>query len=133
MSDKKMNLSIATPDRKFYEGEVDMVIVSTTSGEIGILPSHMPLVSILEIGKVDIKVDNEVKVAAINKGFIQVSESGVSIFTDSAEWPGEIDLERAKEAKKRAEDRLKAKANLDTARAENALKRAINRIDLKNN
>ena len=129
MSNNKLKLNIVTPNRNFYSGDVNMIIVKTVDGEIGILPNHLPLVSILDIGMIDIKNDSEEKSATINMGFIQVVDNEVSIFTDSAEWPDEIDIDRAREAKERAERRLKEKADeLDIDRAELALRRAINRI-----
>ena len=132
MSDKKMKLNIVTPSRNFYDGEASMVIVKTVDGEIGIMPDHIPLVSILDVGMVDIKDGQTEKSATVNMGFIQVVNNEVSIFTDSAEWPEEIDLSRAQSAKERAEQRLKEKAaDLDQRRAELALKRALNRINAK--
>ncbi|MCQ2978561.1 MAG: F0F1 ATP synthase subunit epsilon [Clostridia bacterium] len=132
MSDKKIKLNIVTPSRNFYDGEANMVIVKTVDGEVGIMPDHIPLVSILDVGMVDIKEGNEIKSATVNMGFIQVVNNEVSIFTDSAEWPEEIDIDRAKSAKERAEQRLKEKAaDLDQKRAELALKRALNRINAK--
>ena len=129
MNNNKLKLNIVTPNRNFYNGDVNMIIVKTVDGEIGILPNHLPLVSILDIGMIDIKNDSEEKSATINMGFIQVVDNEVSIFTDSAEWPDEIDIDRAREAKERAERRLKEKADeLDIDRAELALRRAINRI-----
>ncbi|MCQ2749616.1 MAG: F0F1 ATP synthase subunit epsilon [Clostridia bacterium] len=129
MSDKKLKLNIVTPNRSFYDGDASAVIVKTIDGEVGILPNHQPLVSVLDIGMIDIKNDSDIKSATINMGFIQVVDNEVSIFTDSAEWPDEIDLDRAKAARERAEQRLKEKSDdLDFKRAELALKRAINRI-----
>ena len=129
MSDKKLKLNIVTPNRNFYDGEANMVIVKTVDGEIGIMPDHIPLVSILDVGMVEIKDGNQEKSATVNMGFIQVVNNEVSIFTDSAEWPEEIDLNRAQSAKERAEQRLKEKsADLDVKRAELALRRALNRI-----
>ena len=129
MNNNKLKLNIVTPNRNFYNGDVNMIIVKTVDGEIGILPNHLPLVSILDIGMIDIKNDSEEKSATINMGFIQVVDNEVSIFTDSAEWHDEIDIDRAREAKERAERRLKEKADeLDIDRAELALRRAINRI-----
>ena len=129
MSDKKLKLNIVTPNRSFYDGDASAVIVKTIDGEVGILPNHQPLVSVLDIGMIDIKNDSDIKSATINMGFIQVVDNEVSIFTDSAGWPDEIDIDRAKAARERAEQRLKEKADdLDFKRAELALKRAINRI-----
>ncbi|HAN09795.1 MAG TPA: F0F1 ATP synthase subunit epsilon [Clostridiales bacterium] len=129
MSDKKIRLQISTPDRDFYNGDVDMVVVKSVTGEMGILPHHLALATILDVGILKIKNENVEKQAVLNGGFMEIKNSVVSILTDSAEWPEEIDLERAKQAKERAEERLKMKdADIDFDRAEFALKKAINRI-----
>ncbi len=126
----KLQIEISTPDKNFFEGEADMLIAKASTGEIGILSKHAPLMTILDIGVLRIKEGNEEKNAIINSGFMEVKNDKVSIFTDSAEWPGEVDIERAKKAKERAEARLKAKQDdIDIFRAEMALKRAINRIN----
>lgn len=132
MEEKKLKVNIATPDKKFYESDADMIIVKTINGEIGIMPNHLPIVSVLDVGIAEIKNGNDIKKATINMGFIQMVNNKINIFTDSAEWPEEIDFERAAEAKKRAEQRLAQKnAENDQRRAELALKRAINRMSLK--
>lgn len=129
MSLKKINLKITTPDKNFFQGEVDMVILRAKSGEIGILPNHAPLVTVLDIGSIRIKQGEDEKKAVLNEGFLKVSKNQVDIFTDSAEWPDEIDKERARRAKERAERRLAQKeSSMDYERVNLALKRAINRI-----
>lgn len=122
-------LEIVTPDRKFYEDEVDMVVVRTTAGDLGILKNHMSLVSPLAVGAVKIKKNGEYLEAACAGGFVQVRQDKATIITDSAEWPAEIDVERAKKAAERAEDRLKTKSSeIDIVRAQAALDRALNRL-----
>ncbi|HCC08319.1 MAG TPA: F0F1 ATP synthase subunit epsilon [Clostridiales bacterium] len=129
MSDKKLRLQISTPDRDFYDDDVDMVVVKSVTGEMGILPHHLALATILDIGSLKIKSGNVDKLAILNGGFMEIKNNTVSILTDSAEWPEEIDIERAKQAKERAEERLRARdADIDFDRAEFALKKAINRI-----
>lgn len=124
-------LEIVTPDRKFFEDEVEMVIVRGTEGDIGILKNHIPLVTPLDIGMVRIKQGNDFKDATIASGYVEIRKEKTTIVTDSAEWPEEIDLERAEEAKKRAEQRMKSsKDEIDTIRAEIALRKAINRINI---
>lgn len=124
-------LEIVTPDRKFFEGEAEMVIVKTVEGDLGIMKNHMALVSPLAIGSVKIKNEGKYKEAACAGGFIQVRGEKAIIITDSAEWPEEIDIERAKAAAERAEDRLrKTGSDIDVARAKVALKRALNRMKI---
>ncbi|MEW9123145.1 MAG: F0F1 ATP synthase subunit epsilon [Thermotaleaceae bacterium] len=123
-------LEIVTPDRKFYEDEVEMVIVRTTEGDLGILKNHTSLVSPIAIGVIRIKKDGVFTEAPCAGGFVQVRKDKTTIITDSAEWPEEIDVERAKRAVERAEGRLKnAQANVDVARAQAALERALNRLN----
>jgi F-type H+-transporting ATPase subunit epsilon len=122
-------LEIVTPDRKFYEDDVDMVVVRTTAGDLGILKNHMSLVSPLAVGTIKIKKNGEQLEAACAGGFVQVRQDKTTIITDSAEWPEEIDVDRAKKAAERAEDRLKMKSSeLDMIRAQAALERALNRL-----
>lgn len=132
MSQNSLRVEISTPEKEFYQGEVDMIITKTINGNIGIKAKHAPLVTVLDIGKTVIKEKGKDKVATINGGFLEVKDNVVSIFTDSAEWPNEIDKNRAKEALKRAEMRLRDKKSkdIDFERAELALKRAINRINI---
>ncbi len=103
----QFTLEIVTPDRKFFEDEVEMVIVRGIGGDIGILKNHTPMVTPLSIGKIRIKKDGEIKEAAIAGGYIEITKDKTTVITDAAEWPEEIDVRRAEEAKKRAEQRLK--------------------------
>ena len=121
-------LEIVTPDRKFFEEEVDMVIVRGVEGDLGILKGRAPLVTPLDIGKIKIKQGGKTRIAAIAGGYVEVGKDKTTIISDAAEWPEEIDIERAKEAKERAEERLKRRDNIDVARAEIALRKAVNRI-----
>lgn len=131
---KKFMLEVVTPDRNFFEGETDMVILRTTEGDIGILYDHEPLVAPLRIGSMRIKKeDQSFDFAACSAGFVTVTEDKVTVVVDSAEWVEEIDLERALEAKSRAEKRIQEgnEKGIDVMRARLALERAINRIKLR--
>lgn len=126
-------LEIVTPERAFYEGEVDRVIVRGTEGDIGILKNRSPIATPLKIGKVRIFKDGKEEVAAVAEGYITVIDNKVTIVTDAAEWPHEIDEQRAKQALDRAEKRLESQGrseDIDLVRAEAALKRALNRLDV---
>lgn len=126
-------LEIVTPDRSFFSGEVEMVIVRGIEGDLAILDNRSPLITPLSIGKVRVFEDDKKteRVAAVVNGYISINEEKTTIITDSAEWPEEIDIDRAKEAKKRAEERLKKRSEgTDVLRAELALKRAINRLNI---
>ena len=124
-------LKITACDRVFYEGEVIMVELSTTEGEIGILKRHIPLTAVIAPGVLYIKeTDEEIKVAALISGFIEVLPEQVTVLAEVVEWPQEIDLNRAEEAKVRAERRLAEKAlGTDLNRASLALKRSVARIE----
>lgn len=124
-----LTVNIVTPDGPVYDAQVDMVIAKTVTGEVGILPGHIPMVAPLEIGAVKLKRDGKVEYVAITGGFVEVRPQQVSILTPSAELAESIDAARAKEALRRAEERLQSKQdNVDFKRAELALQRAMNRI-----
>ncbi|MCR5595258.1 MAG: ATP synthase F1 subunit epsilon [Lachnospiraceae bacterium] len=127
----KFNLKIITPDREFYEGDVDMVEFNTIEGEVGIYKGHIPISMIIAPGVLTITVNGESKNAALHSGFVEVLPDSVSILAEIIEWPSEIDVERAQEAKERAETRIRdVLEGTDIARAELALRRAITRINV---
>lgn len=126
------HLRIVTPDRLFFSEDVERVIVRGSEGDLAVLKGRAPIITPLRIGKVRILQDGEERIAAVVDGYISVIEDQTTIVTEAAEWPDEINVERAREAKIRAERRLKErKEHIDVDRAELALKRAINRLDLK--
>ncbi|WP_430708821.1 F0F1 ATP synthase subunit epsilon [Paenalkalicoccus suaedae] len=127
-----MQANVVTPDGSVFSGQVEMVSVRTVTGELGILPNHLPLVALLAIGSVRIKKDSEIHLIAISGGFMEVRPDEVNILAESAELPSDIDVNRARAAKERAEKRLKEakQDNFDFKRAELALKRAVNRLDV---
>lgn len=126
-----MKLQVICPDRMFYEGEVSMVELNTTEGEMGIYPRHIPLTSILSPGILTITEEDGLKNAALHSGFVQILPEKVTIMAEAAEWPEEIDLDRAEAAKERAEQRIREKdGKTDIARAETALLRAVARINV---
>ena len=124
-------VEIITPDRVFYKGEAGMIEFNTEAGEIGVYPRHIPLTTVIRPGIVTIHEEAGEKKAAIHAGFAEILPDKVSLMAEVAEWGDEIDVARAEEAKKRAEERLAAKAEeTDMDRAELALKRAVVRINL---
>lgn len=126
-----MKLQVICPDRMFYEGEVSMVELNTTEGEMGIYPRHIPMTCIIAPGILTITEDGALKNAALHSGFIQILPEKVTILAEAAEWPDEIDLDRAEAARGRAEERIKTRdSKTDIARAETALQRAIARINV---
>lgn len=129
---KTVKVNIVTPDGPVYDSEVAMVIAKTVTGDIGVLPGHIPLVAPLAISAVKLKkADNKTDVVAVSGGFIEVRPDQISILAPSAEKAENIDVARAKAALARAEKRLQSKQqDIDFKRAELALKRAINRINV---
>lgn len=132
MSVNKVKIRIVTPKREMYNGEADMVIFRTVNGDVGVMHGHIPLITVLGYGMLRIIDNNEtVKTASMFGGFVEVDNEGVSILTDTSEWADEIDVQRAEEAKSRAEQRLGGTKidDFDEKRAELALKRAIIRLE----
>ncbi|MCM3390266.1 F0F1 ATP synthase subunit epsilon [Ureibacillus chungkukjangi] len=129
---KTVKVNIVTPDGPVYDSEVAMVIAKTVSGEIGVLPGHIPTVAPLAIGTVTLKKeDGSQELVAVSGGFIEVRPDQISILAPSAELAANIDVNRAKESLARAEQRLQKKQDdIDFKRAELALNRAINRISV---
>ncbi|GEK33275.1 F0F1 ATP synthase subunit epsilon [Kurthia sibirica] len=124
-------VNIVTPDGPVYDSEVSMVSVRTTAGEMGILPGHIPTVAPLNIGVVRLKKDKTTEFVAISGGFVEIRPDKVTILCPSAELADSIDLDRAKEALQRAEQRLSGSENTDVQRAKLSLNRAMNRINVK--
>lgn len=131
MADNLFKLRIITPDRTFYEAEVSMVEFNTTEGEIGILKGHIPLTVVVAPGIITITEESGIKEAALHAGFAEILGDTVVIMAEIIEWPSEIDVERAQEARNRAEERLRTRTpETDIARAETALQRALARINV---
>ena len=127
-----MKLKVVTPTGGFYDGDVSMVELTTTEGEIGIYPDHIPLTAVVAPGVLTIHENGGEKEAALMSGFITILPEQVTIMAEVVEWPDEIDYHRAEEARSRAERRLSSgQADLDVVRAEAALKRALVRLNLR--
>ncbi|MBU7594368.1 F0F1 ATP synthase subunit epsilon [Metabacillus halosaccharovorans] len=128
---KTVLVNVVTPDGPVYDADVEMVSVKAQSGELGILPGHIPMVAPLQIGAVRLKKGSSTEFVAVTGGFIEVRPDKVTILAQAAETADSIDVTRAQAAKKRAEERLNQKTeDIDFKRAELALKRAINRLDV---
>ena len=124
-------LYIITPERKFYEVEASMVELTTREGDIGVYRNHIPMTAIVAPGILKIHQEDGVKEAALMSGFIEILPEKVVIMAEVVEWPGEIDVNRAEEARVRAERRLKElSGEIDIVRAETALKKALIRLSL---
>ena len=130
-------LEIATPDKgEVFAKEINMLIVRSVGGELGILPQHARLLTALVPHAMRIKVDGGETQLFVGGGFMEVTPDKITLLADSAELPDDIDVERAKSAYKRAEERVnayKAKGvtEIDILRAEAALARAKARLLVK--
>lgn len=134
MADESRNfqVEIITPERVFYTGEATMIEFTSVEGDMGVYKNHIPLTTVLAPGIVTITEEGGQKKAAVHSGFAQILGDKVTLLAEIAEWPDEIDWDRAEAAKRRAEERLAAKSeNIDMVRAELALRRALVRISLK--
>jgi F-type H+-transporting ATPase subunit epsilon len=126
---EKIHLEIVTPERRIFSGAVDQVTVPSSQGYLGILPGHAPLLSELGIGEISYKIGERTEFLFCSWGFLEVLPERVIVLAQTAEPSSEIDLNRAEQARSRAEKRLASKdPNQDFARAELALLRAISRI-----
>lgn len=125
-----LHLEIVTPERRAFEGDVDEVIVPGSEGELGILPHHAPLVSLLGNGVLRIKRGGEQEEYAIFGGFVQVRPDRVVVLAETADMDADIDVERAERARREAERVLESGIvePADVARARAALQRALIRI-----
>lgn len=128
----KFKLSIVTADGKKLVDDAEILNVVTSSGTLGIMAHHLPLIAVIEISHLNYKKDNQVYEFSISGGVLSVNNNEVSILADAFESKEEIDFTRAEEAKNRAENRLKSKEiNIDIKRAELSLKRALNRLSMR--
>lgn len=128
-----LKLDIVTAERIVYSEDVDIVIAPGAEGQLGILPHHAPLMTILQAGELVVRRGGQEDTLAISGGFLEVRPDRVIVLADSAERAEEIDVARAEAAKKRAEERLRDRkkvAGLDETRAEAALRRAIARLSV---
>jgi len=125
-------LTIVTPEKIFYKDEVTSLIAPGSEGYLGVLTNHAPLITGLVPGKLTVKDGNNQEVNfAISAGFMEVFKNQVTILADSIEFVKDIDIERAKKALERAQERLRSKEKeIDIPRAIAAMKRAENRIYL---
>ena len=129
------HVEIISATRKIYDGDIASLIVPGESGTFGILAGHAPLISSLAIGEIICEDENGQKnILAVSGGFVEVKYDNVLVLADAAELATQIDIERAKNAKNRAENLLEKaqldKENIDYERARASLMRAINRINV---
>lgn len=127
---KYFSLKVYSPTRIFFEGEADMVELTTTEGEIGVYKNHIPMTAIVAPGILRIYKDGDMKEATLLEGFLEILQDEIIVLSESCEWPEEIDYHRAEEARIRAERRLSSDTNSNYNRAELALRRSLIRMQL---
>ena len=126
-----MMLEIITAERQVYGEEVDMVIAPGIDGQLGILPHHAPLMTVLQPGEITIRKGGSDDYLAVTGGFLEVLGNRVSVLADAAERSDEIDEERAQEAIRRAQERITGQpAEMELGRAVASMRRAQIRLDL---
>ncbi len=124
-----IKLDVVTAERSVFSEEVDVVVAPGVEGQLGILPHHTPLMTILEAGELRVKKGGEEFSLVISGGFLEVRPDRIIVLADAAERAEEIDLERAEEAKRRAREYLGRPASeIDIAQAEAALVRSLARL-----
>jgi F-type H+-transporting ATPase subunit epsilon len=105
VSDDALHVELVAADRLVWSGEAKMVIARTTEGDVGILPNHAPMLSLMVDGVVDVQTtDGETWIAAVDAGFLSVAHNRVSVLSEHAEMSHEIDLEKARHDLERAKE-----------------------------
>ncbi|MEW6584124.1 MAG: F0F1 ATP synthase subunit epsilon [Nitrospirota bacterium] len=130
MEKDKLKLEIVTPYGLILSEEVDEVTCTGSEGDFGVLPGHVSFFTTLKIGMLSYKKGTAVKYVFVNWGYAEVGPERVMVLADSAEKSEDIDVERAKAAMKRAEERLKKIEEFDFARATSSLERAVARVQV---
>jgi F-type H+-transporting ATPase subunit epsilon len=130
MAEGKLLLEIVTPQGLVYSEDVDEVAARGSEGEFGVLPGHVQFVTTLNIGMLIGRKGTESIYFFVNWGYAEVGPEKILVLADSAEKSDEIDVERAEEAMKRAQERMKKNDDVDFARAESSLERAVTRIQV---
>jgi F-type H+-transporting ATPase subunit epsilon len=124
-----IRVDIVTAERLVFSQDADIVMVPGVEGEMGILPHHEPIMTMIKPGEILVRKGTEEYSLAVSGGFLEVTPDRITILADAAERADEIDIARAEAAKKRAEEKLTNRtAETDSANAEASLRRALARI-----
>jgi len=129
---KAFHLEIITPERIFFSGEAEELIISTPDGQRGVLPSHTPMIIAVDVGEIRIKQNDKFKSCFSAEGFLEIRPDKVVLVAQVVEWPEEIDIRRAQEAKRRGEEQLRQKQSLQEYHTTmSSLARAMARLKIK--
>jgi F-type H+-transporting ATPase subunit epsilon len=124
-----LRLEIITAECQVFADDVNTVVAPGVEGELGILPHHAPLITMLKPGEILIRKDSEETYMSVSGGFLEVRPDKILILADACERAEEIDIERAEAAKRRAEERLKTRTpDVDVAQVQAALLRSLVRL-----
>ena len=124
-----IHVELVSPEQIVFEGEADLVIVRTTTGEMGFQPGHVPFVGVLNVAEARLQMSDGTRQSiAVHRGFVELANDHLTILSDVAEMAADIDAGRAQEAKARAEQAVAADA--EDAEAAAALRRANVRLDV---
>lgn len=129
----KMRLEIVTPDAKTFSDDVDMVVVPGVEGELGILPMHIPLLTVMRPGELKVTKNGQDTYLAVGEGFIEVTQTSVSVLTDMAIEEKAIDVAAAEEAVRRAEAAMKEEhlGSEEVAAVSAALQKSLAQLHVK--
>ena len=128
----QLKLEIVTPEAKVFFGDVEMVTLTGVEGEMGIMPGHMPVMTQLTAGELAVRQDGQNLFLAVCDGFVQITETNVSVLTDMAVKADDIDETKAVEAQKKAEARLAQKLSAEeSATVHAALVHATTQLNVK--
>ena len=123
------DLSIMTPERQFFSGQVEALTITGIDGQMTVLAGHAPMVASLAVGEISIKQDGKWREAVNSEGFMEVLQDSVVVFVQACEWPEDIDMRRAEEAKHRAEERIRQRQSIwENKSSKIALARAMVRL-----
>ncbi|MCL2174715.1 MAG: ATP synthase F1 subunit epsilon [Treponema sp.] len=127
---KNVKLSILTPEKVFFNGEVSQIIAETPDGEMGIMAGHMSSIAVVSDSLLKVEENGVWRSAAVGQGIMDVSAAGIEFFVDTAEWGEDIDVQRSEKALHRAEERLHSGnlSHVDYIRTRTAITRATARL-----
>jgi len=131
---KNVKLSILTPEKVFFDGDVSQIVTETPEGQMGIMAGHMPSIAVVSDSLLRIQENGAWRNAALGQGIMNVSSGGIEFFVDTAEWDEDIDVPRSQKALKRAEERLRGSlSHNDYLRSRTAIARATARLKTAQN
>lgn len=124
-------INIATPEGKMFSGEISSCTAQGVNGKFQVLTDHAPLISMIDVGEMKIEMENsKIEYLSTSGGFLEIENNEMNIVVETAEWAKDIDVDRAKAAKDRAEKRMDEKSDIDVDRASAALMRALSRLNV---